>query len=114
MLSVEWQRSCHESCCPLCGYTGSVTQILRYEAEQLAALADSSSVSVLQCPTCELRYCEPMISVDYTDADEDGLKFYLETGAGIDVMLEALGLTDSRPIRDYLEIGCSFGFVMDY
>ena len=41
-------------------------------------------------------------------------KLLLEQGAGIRAMLEPLLLADARPIRSYLEIGCSFGFGLDY
>jgi SAM-dependent methyltransferase len=61
-----------------------------------------------------VRYCDPLRSVDYETADLEGLKYYLEQGAGIDAMLEPLSLVDGRPIERYLEIGCSFGFAMDY
>ncbi len=76
--------------------------------------AGTDRVIILQCPACELRYCEPLVSVDYSEVDHDGLKFYLDQGAGIDVMLELLSLVDGRSIHSYLEIGCSFGFVMEY
>ena len=71
-------------------------------------------VAFLRCPSCEVRYCDPLRSVDYETADLEGLKYYLEQGAGIDTMLEPLSLVDGRPIKRYLEIGCGFGFAMDY
>jgi SAM-dependent methyltransferase len=115
MLSLAWNdRSTRTGSCPLCGHSGQAPQILRFKADQLRHLAGREWLSILQCPVCEIRYCDPMVSVDYSDVDEDGLKYYLEKGAGIDVMLEALALADGRKVSRYLEIGCSFGFVMDY
>src|SRR5207248_776406 len=73
-----------------------------------------STIGLLQCPGCQARYADPLCAANYHDADRHGLKFYLEQGAGIRAMLEPLSLADSRPIHRYLEIGCSFGFVMDY
>ena len=100
--------------CPVCGHAGEMAQEFSYRAESLREVSGSDRVAILRCPSCDVRFCDPLTSVDYHDADERGAKFYLESGAGIDVMLEALALADGRPVKRYLEIGCAFGFIMDY
>lgn len=116
MVNVRWTgKSGWASICPLCGAGGTKRHLLEMSLHGgLQEILDSAWINVLQCPACELRYCEPLRSVDYSEADQEGLRFYLDQGAGIDVMLEPLSLIDGRPVRRYLEIGCSFGFVMDY
>src|SRR5579871_3418747 len=100
--------------CPACGQEGVLPRAFSFRAESLRQLAGTDQVAMLRCPSCDVRFCDPLVSVDYAEADERGAKFYLESGAGIDVMLEALALADERPVSRYLEIGCSFGFLLDY
>lgn len=42
------------------------------------------------------------------------LAFYLEQGAGIDVMAETLAMIEPGQVSRYLEIGCGFGFSLDF
>ncbi len=111
-IAVRWTgQSARASSCPVCADAGAKREVLettRGEGSQAARTV------LLQCPACQVRYAEPLLSVDYGDGGATTLKFYLEQGAGIDVMLEPLSLADGRPVRQYLEIGCSFGFAMDY
>ena len=100
--------------CPACGERGGKPRDFSFRAESLRALAGGDEVAMLHCPACGVRFCDPLASVDYADADERGAKFYLEAGAGLDVMLEAFAQADDRPVSRYLEIGCSFGFTLDY
>lgn len=114
-MLIAWNdRTAKEARCPVCSHQGKVEQEFSFQAESLRDLVGSDRVAMLRCPHCDVRFCDPLTSVDYADADERGGKFYLESGAGIDVMLEALALADSRPVSRYLEIGCSFGFLLDY
>ena len=114
MLIAWTDRNAREARCPVCRHQGTIPQEFSFRAESLRNLAGSDKVAMLRCPACDARFCDPLVSVDYADADERGAKFYLESGAGIDVMLEALALADGRPVARYLEIGCSFGFILDY
>ncbi|AIB16730.1 hypothetical protein ABAZ39_33390 (plasmid) [Azospirillum argentinense] len=47
-------------------------------------------------------------------ATKEALAFYLEQGAGIDVMAEPLAAIDFSKVQRYLEIGCGFGFSLDF
>lgn len=95
--------------CPVCGRADGQRRIL-----DLTGAVAVDRIGLLQCGACEARYADTLQSADYRDADRNGLKFYLEQGAGIRTMLEPLRLVDGRPIRRYIEVGCSFGFVLDY
>lgn len=115
-MLIAWNdRSAkQDGACPACRHAGGMAREFSYSAESLRQLSGTDRVAILRCPACGVRFCDPLTSVDYHDADERGAKFYLESGAGIDVMLEALALADARPVARYLEIGTSFGFIMDY
>ncbi|RUQ75210.1 methyltransferase domain-containing protein [Azospirillum doebereinerae] len=68
------------------------------------------------CPSCGGAFFDPPHEARYEEpANADGaVKFYVEQGAGIDVMLAPTAVLDHRPVRRYLEIGCGFGFSLDY
>jgi len=100
--------------CPACRHAGAMAREFSYRSDLMRAVTGGDRVAILRCPACDVRFCDPLTSVDYQDADQRGADFYLERGASIDVMLEALALADDRPVERYLEIGCSFGFIMDY
>lgn len=111
MLSLSWKNhGIYKSTCPVCSAQGGKQRVLRI----IGASGRFSRIAILQCPICQARYADPLRAADYEQGDSDGLKFYLEQGAGILTMLQPLLLADERPVRRYLEIGCGFGFVMDY
>ena len=110
VFTVQWSRNpAQTSVCPVCGTGGLKPQIAK-----ITSVTEGWTIKVLRCPSCQARYADPLCAANYHEADRHGLKFYLEQGAGIRTMLESLNIADSRPIRHYLEVGCSFGFVMDY
>ncbi len=115
-MIIDWQGGQYrQSSCPVCGSGHSKEVSFEIRVDHLGqGVLSPDVVAFLRCPSCEVRYCDPLRSVDYEIADLEGLKYYIEQGAGIDVMLEPLLLVDGRPIERYLEIGCSFGFAMDY
>lgn len=115
MIQLDWaEHSPVQAPCPLCGDPGHKRQCLAYRSDDARQSRVKGRIALLQCPNCGVRFCQPIETVDYQEADEEGVGFYLENGAAIDVMLEALALADDRKVENYLEIGCSFGFVMDY
>ena len=116
MVTINWKSAPHRrTSCPVCGRDGGQERFLEITVDHhLRSMLATDVIALLRCPSCDARYCDPLRSVDYETADAEGLKYYLEQGAGIDVMLEPLSLVDGRPIERYLEIGCSFGFAMDY
>jgi hypothetical protein len=116
VVTVNWQGEQFQwSNCPVCRISGSKRRVLEMVVGRNIQRSPANDViGLLRCPVCDACYCDPLCSVDYEASDVEGLKYYLEQGAGIDVMLEPLSLVDGRPIKRYLEIGCGFGFAMDY
>jgi SAM-dependent methyltransferase len=113
MLKISWvDNGVQDSICPVCATHGTKKQVLHIWTTPSASAPDR--IVWLECSCCHARYADPLRSADYEQADQHGLKFYLEQGAGIRSMLEPLSLVDARPVRHYVEIGCGFGFVMDY
>jgi SAM-dependent methyltransferase len=112
VLAINWIASGERvSPCPACHAGGRKRHLLDTSFDVAGA---ARTVALLQCGDCGARYADPVVAVDYHDIDQDGMRYYVEQGAGIDVMLEPFGLLDRRPVATYLEIGCSFGFAMAY
>lgn len=111
--TIEWSfKSTIDVVCPSCGSMAAKPQVLqiRYDNHK------SISQKLYRCEACESCFYWPMPLPAYETVYEvDGVdKFYVEQGAGIDVMLEALSLAGDHEAGRYLEVGCGFGFSLDY
>lgn len=114
MPAIQWVAGGERvSRCPVCHVDGAKRHVLDSSFVIPGETAETR-VALLRCAACGARYADPVIAVDYHDIDQHGLRYYVEQGAGIDVMLEVFSALDDRPVARYLEIGCSFGFAMDY
>ena len=104
------------STCPLCQSRRRKLLLLRLPRRRIFGMRFGGP-RLLHCLECDVRYVAPLVTADYaedSELTEATLKFYLEQGAGIDPMLEPLNLADARPVKRYVEIGCGFGFSLDY
>jgi SAM-dependent methyltransferase len=52
----------------------------------------------------------------YEDAEgtEESIRFYLEQGAALDLMIRPLFWIERDAVRSYLEVGCGFGLSLDF
>lgn len=110
---VTWHRGRRvASICPVCGTAGEVDLVL--------SVHDAAAPYVLRhlhrCDDCRSLFMMPRDRIAYENAEEAGfsVKFYVEKGAGIDVMLGPLVRVPFSGATRYLEIGCSFGFSLDF
>lgn len=110
---ITWYRGRHVAAeCSVCGAS--------VDAELVLAVNDAAPPNVLRhlhrCPDCHSLFMLPRDRVAYENATEAGfsVKFYVEKGAGIDVMLAPLARVPFSAATRYLEIGCSFGFSLDF
>jgi 2-polyprenyl-3-methyl-5-hydroxy-6-metoxy-1,4-benzoquinol methylase len=115
VLGITWVTEAERlSRCPACHVDGRNRHLLDTTLSPDNHATNTQSIALLQCGNCGARFADPVVAVDYQDADQEGMRYYVEQGAGIDVMLEVLSLLDQRPVKRYLEVGCSFGFAMEY
>ena len=115
MLAIDWLTGAERmSPCPACHAGGRKRHLLDVTLATTDDVGATQRIAFLECGGCGARYGDPPVSVDYQDIDQDGMRYYVEQGAGIDVMLESFSALDSRPINRYLEVGGSFGFSMEY
>jgi SAM-dependent methyltransferase len=110
---ITWYRGRRvPASCSVCGAS--------VDAELVLAVNDAAPPHALRqlhrCPDCDSLFMLPRDRVAYENATEAGfsVKFYVEKGAGIDVMLAPLARVPFSAATRYLEIGCSFGFSLDF
>jgi SAM-dependent methyltransferase len=66
------------------------------------------------------RQCHGCFVIDYqaptyeaTSVSDASLRFYVEQGAGFDTLARTVFLAAQKPVRNYLDVGCGFGFGVD-
>jgi SAM-dependent methyltransferase len=111
VIRIEWlDGGSARVACPVCG-SG--------EPKPAKLTVDSPStglpLTLVDCRECGLAFYEGAeqgaVEVDHYSA---ALKFYVEQGAGVDVMIEPLFQLDPRRVRRSLEVGCGFGYALDF
>jgi SAM-dependent methyltransferase len=110
---LDWTgRAARPSRCPVCQTEREKSVLVTISRYADHTGVDWPALDLVSCPCCEVFYYDPPVIIEHETGDL--LKFYIEQGGGIDVMLELLTLIDDRPVTTYLEIGCGFGFALDY
>lgn len=109
----DWSpRPARKLQCPTCGTVGSKPFVLSIRSGWI----NSEALDLYACPSCESKFfpdLEPPEYENFQDA-EAYLKFYLEVGAGVDQLIRHLFAVPLDPKTRYLEIGCGFGFSVDF
>lgn len=113
-MHIDWNTGSAanvEATCPACANSGSKSTRLSVRS----AVPPYPDLPLVQCARCGTAFFPTLQQPEYetAQATEAALAFYLEQGAGIDVMAEPLAAIDPSKVRRYLEIGCGFGFSLD-
>lgn len=110
---IEWlQGQASTRTCPVCGHAGSHRHVLTVPS----APQPEKRLTLIACGACGSGFYDDRNPPDY-DGDEVAhysVKFYVEKGAGIDTMLQPLAGIPFTAASRYLEIGCGFGFSLDF
>ncbi len=98
--------------CPVCGAGGEKRVRLTVAAER----AGNQCLQLLDCASCGSAFYDDLNPPDYDAAHRGAgfLKFHVELGAGPDAMIAPLYRIDLTRVRTYLEVGCGFGFSLDF
>lgn len=112
-MLIDWTAGADvTTACPLCRADGpKPRRLVAYDRANGGA-----AHALYGCPSCGGAFFDPLPQPRYEEGGnpEAAIKFYVEQGAGPDVMLEPTAILDQLPVRRYLEIGCGFGFSLDY
>ena len=111
--SIEWAKGAPRSyTCPVCSVGGEKDFVLGAKPSWRVG----SFLDLLACPNCGSKFFPDFETPKYEQFDdfEPYLKFYLEIGAGIDQLVGHLFVVPLGRDARYLEIGCGFGFALDF
>lgn len=100
--------------CRNCGEPGAKPVLL--DAETTLPGQGRLQVRLLDCPHCGCAFAEQDTAFDYTrDASSElNVAHYVEVNAGIWPIIRTIARLPFGPGAKYLEIGCGFGFGLDY
>lgn len=103
-----------EAGCRNCGEPGPKPLLL--DAEATLPGQGRLQVRLLDCPRCGCAFAEQDNAFDYTrDASSDlNIAHYVEVNAGLWPIIRTIARLPFGPGSSYLEIGCGFGFGLDY
>lgn len=110
---IEWLADqTVTTACPVCGRAGEHRAVLASPSMFDAA----KRLIFLVCDGCGSGFFDDRAVPAYEDAEDTQfpIKFYVEKGAGIDSMLRPIAVVPFTPATRYLEIGCGFGFSLDF
>ncbi len=113
-MHIVWDNNTADATCPVCPAcmdAGPKATKLRVRS----AVPPNPDLPLVECGACGTHFFPTLTAPEYetAHATDDALAFYLEQGAGVDVMAEPLFAIDPARVRRYMEIGCGFGFSLD-
>lgn len=109
-MPVEWLQDAVRARCPVCGVAGEKHAVLTTEN----VITGSPRVTFLRCSDCGAAFLDDLTPPDYGEETPEMLDYYVEQGAGIDLIVAPLLRVPPASVRRCLEIGCSFPFALDF
>jgi 2-polyprenyl-3-methyl-5-hydroxy-6-metoxy-1,4-benzoquinol methylase len=109
-MALEWLTGEIDATCPVCSSSGSKRAVL-----STGHLFDARTpIRLLRCAECGAGFLEDRTIPDYERELAEVLDYYVEQGAGIDLIVAPLRRIPAQTVRRCLEIGCSFGYALDF
>ncbi|HEY4575923.1 MAG TPA: class I SAM-dependent methyltransferase, partial [Thermoanaerobaculia bacterium] len=109
-MRLHWLQHEVSARCPLCGVEGAKGAVLSTDH----VLPGHPPITLLRCPACGAAFLQDLTPPDYESDMAEMLDYYVEQGAGIDLIVAPLLRLPPRMVRRCLEIGGSFGFALDF
>ena len=98
----------------MCGQAGDHAVVLTADS----AVHGGPRVTLLACAACGAGFLANFEAPDYGQEKQIAagmaIDYYVEQGAGIDSMTAVLLRLGSRPGLRFLEVGCAYGFALDF
>jgi SAM-dependent methyltransferase len=109
LVWLRGQRA--EGECPVCSNNGPHRLVLTVPS----SIAKDLTVTFARCRRCDCKFVLAYQSVAYEEApaSDAPLRFYVEQGARLDFLARSIFVAAQAPVRNYLDIGCGFGFGPD-
>ncbi|HEV7787325.1 MAG TPA: class I SAM-dependent methyltransferase, partial [Thermoanaerobaculia bacterium] len=109
-MRLQWLHHEVQAPCPLCDATGAKIAVLSTGH----VIPGQTDVTLLRCPECGAAFLQELTPPDYEMDVALMLDYYVEQGAGIDLIVAPLLRLPAGTIRRCFEIGCSAGFALDF
>jgi SAM-dependent methyltransferase len=109
-MRLHWLQHEVHAPCPLCGVAGAKKAVLSTDH----VMPGRPPVTLLRCPDCGAAFLQDLTPPDYEQDVAVMLDYYVEQGAGIDLIVAPLLRVPPGTVRRCLEIGCSAGFALDF
>jgi SAM-dependent methyltransferase len=109
-MRLHWLQHDVPARCPLCGAEGAKGAVLSTGH----VLPGHPPVTLLRCPACGAAFLQDLTPPDYESDMAEMLDYYVEQGAGIDLIVAPLQRLTPGSVRRCLEIGGAFGFALDF
>ena len=110
---IDWSPQADRTvACPVCSHPGPKRCIL----SSIPSWAGTEPLVLVACPECGCHFFPDLRSAAYETHPEitSFLKFYLEVGAGVDILAAPGFMVPSKVGSRYLDVGCGFGFGLDF
>lgn len=112
--SPIWHRDLQRpAVCPVCERGGDIPLLLTIDS----LIAPHPPIDFARCPSCGSIFQLGFAAPDYSVSEHPHVrtKFYVEQGAALDILaLPPLIVRGRGSVRRYLEVGCGFGFGLDF
>lgn len=109
-MRVDWLDGEVNTDCPVCASHQAKEKLLT----TAHFLEHHAPVTMLRCPDCGSAFLDDLSQPDYGRQAPEMLDYYVEQGAGIDLIVAPLLRFHGQSVQRYLEIGCAFGFALDF
>ncbi len=109
---VTWVRGERaEESCPVCSDRGPHQIVLTVAS----SIRSGEQITFARCRRCDCKFVTGYRQPAYeaAPASDAPLRFYVEQGAGLDVLARSVFVAGQIPVRKYLDVGCGFGFGPD-
>jgi SAM-dependent methyltransferase len=109
-MPLHWLHHDVSAPCPVCGAAGTKSAVLSTDH----VMPGQPPITLLACAACGTAFLADRTPPDYAMDVDRLLDYYVEQGAGIDLIVAPLLRLPAGTIRRCLEIGCSAGFALDF
>ncbi|MFA6957471.1 MAG: methyltransferase domain-containing protein [Thermoanaerobaculia bacterium] len=109
-MPTEWCHTEFQATCPVCAADGRKAAILATDH----VLSNHPRVTLLRCAGCGAAFLSDLAIPAYEHELSGLIDYYVEQGGGVDLMVAPLLRLPPDSVRRCLEIGCGFGFALDF
>ena len=108
-MTPTWPTSTQHACCPVCALEAA-------HAVAVEVPAGPAPVRLLRCAACGTVFTPGALPPSYESDGplDETVQYYVEQLAAIDTVVDPLFTLDRTRVRRYAEVGCSFGFALDF